>query len=177
MSGGISATTVLLATTAAVGAYASIQSGKAAKQAADDNAEIARRNAAQGQDAAVAQAEKIRRAAAQQKASATAQLAASGVSVNDGTAVNINDQITKNAEQDAFTTILNGSRSAASSLNQATMFENQGKSALQGGYLNAGASLLSSGSSIASGWKASVPSGGNAAGGFKGSSSLMWGNT
>lgn len=179
MSGGITATTVLAyaaAASAAFGVYTAIESGKAEEQTADDNAEIARRNAAQDKDAAVSQAQKIREAAARQKAAATASLAGSGVDVGTGTAVTINDEITLNSEQDAFTTILSGSRSAQSSLNQAGMFESQGNNAKTAGYMNAGSSLLSAGASIASGWK-SPATGTNSGSGFKANGNLLWGNS
>lgn len=156
MSGGITATTVLAyaaAGSAVLGAYAAIENGQAAKQTANDNAEIARRNAAQDKDVAVAQAEKIRKAAAIQRSAANASLSASGVDLGTGTAVKINEEITKNSEQDAYTAILSGNRSAGSSLQQASMFETSGKNAANAGFLNAGSSLLSAGAAFGKGWK------------------------
>lgn len=173
MSGGISAATVLAASSLALGVYSTIQAGSDKKDLANDNAEMARRNAAQTQDAAVAQAEKIRKAAAIQKSQANAGLAASGVDLSSGSSVKINEEITKNSEQDAYTTILNGSRGAASSLQQASMFERSGRNAANASFLNAGSSLLSGGARIGSGWKTSA--GGTAD--FKSGGQLIWGDS
>lgn len=149
MSGGISAVTVgyIAAAAAVVGAAASIYQGEQAKNAAEANAELSRREGAQQQDAAVAQAEKIRKAARAQAGAANAALAGSGVSIGDGTAVRINEQIYKDSESDAFNTLLTGSRRQATSNAQSSILINQGQAAQTGGYLNAGASLLSTGAS------------------------------
>lgn len=162
--------TIAAISAAGVGAIAAISSGQQAKETASDNAEIARRNAAQDKDSAIAQAEKIRRVAAIQKSQANAGLAASGVSLGEGTAVKINEEITKNSEQDAYTAILNGSRSANASLQQASMFDSKASNALNSSYLNAGSSLLSAGAKIGKGWK---QPGGT---GYRADTQLMWGN-
>src|SRR5690606_26806172 len=120
--------------------------GKTQEAVAEVNAENARQQAAQQKDTAVAQAEKIRKAAAQQRSEANAALAASGVSVGEGTPVTINDTINLNAEQDAYTAILNGTRNANASLNQAAIFDAQGRDAINSSYLDAGSSLLAGGS-------------------------------
>ncbi len=143
----------LSAISTGVNVISSISSGNAQKQTADDNAEIARRNAAQDKDVAVAQAEKIRKAASIQRSAANAALSASGVDLGSGSAVKINEEITKNSEQDAYTAILSGNRSAGSSLQQASMFERSGSNAATAGFLNAGSSLLSGGAAIGKGWK------------------------
>lgn len=149
MSGGISAVTVgyIAAAAAVVGAAASIYQGEQAKDAAEANAELTRRAGDQEKDAAVAQAEKIRKAARAQAGAANAALAGSGVSIGDGTAVRINEQIYKDSETDAFNTLLTGRRAQATSTAQAGIINSQGNAAQTAGYLNAGASLLSTGAS------------------------------
>lgn len=146
-------TTALLAyaavSSAVVGAGAAIYSGQQQKAAANSNAELQRRQGEQDADAAMAQAEKIRKAARAQAGAANAALAGSGVSVGDGTAVRINEQIYKDSESDAFNTLLTGSRRQATSNAQSSILINQGQAAQTGGYLNAGASLLSAGASYA----------------------------
>lgn len=139
---------------AAVGAGAAIYQGQQQKQTAETNAELTRRQAAADQDAAVAQAEKIRRAGKAQQAEANAALAASGVSIGEGTAVRIGREIVTNTEKDAMQTILSGARRAASGEAEAGMLRSQGSAASTAGYLNAGSSLLAGASSFArSGWK------------------------
>ena len=150
---GMDPISLALIATAVVSAGASVYSGVQQKNAMDANAELARREGNQEADAAVAQAEKIRRAARATAGQANASLAASGVSISDGTAVRINEQIYKDSEDDAFSTLLTGVRRQRSANDQAGLMEYEGRSARTAGYLNAGATLLSSGSSYGK-WKA-----------------------
>ncbi|WP_369952094.1 hypothetical protein [Ralstonia syzygii] len=155
MSGGVSASTVIIAATAALSAGAAIYAGQQQKNVADANAELASRQAEQDQDAAVAQAEKIRKAARIQQAEATANLAASGVSVGAGTPLRISNEIYKNSEQDAYQTILSGNRAYTAGQAQSGLYSSQGNAAETSGYLNAGASLLSGASTaMRAGWQA-----------------------
>lgn len=150
-------TTALLAyaavASAAVGAGAAIYSGAQAQDAAATNAELSRRQGAQEADAAIAQAEKIRKAGRAQAGAATAALAASGVSVGDGTPVRINEQIYRDSESDAYSTLLTGSRRQQTANNQAGVLVNQGNAAMTSGVLNATSSLLSAGANYGK-WKA-----------------------
>lgn len=128
-------------------AGSAIVQGQQAKQTAITNAELARRQGASDKDAAEAQAEKIRKAALYQIGSANAAGAASGVDINSGSQLRINEQINHDAETDAEMTILSGTRRQAGSNSQAMLYERQGRNAQT-------ASLLSAGAAIASGWKA-----------------------
>lgn len=125
-----------------VGAGSAIMGGIQQKEAADTNAELTRRQAAQEKDAAVAQAEKIRRAGRQQQAEATANLAASGISVGAGTPIRISNEIYRTSEQDAYQTILSGARAQTSGNIQAGMLNASGDNAMTSGLINAGGSLL-----------------------------------
>ncbi|MFM9434610.1 hypothetical protein ACFDR9_001670 [Janthinobacterium sp. CG_23.3] len=137
---------------ATVGAGAAIYSGVQQRQAADDNAELARRQGVQEKDAAVAQAEKIRKAARAQAGAANAALAASGVSIGEGTPVRINEEIYRDSESDAYSTLLTGSRRQRTNNDQAGILTNQGNAAMTSGVINAGASLLSAGANYTK-WK------------------------
>lgn len=136
-----------------VAAGSAIYTGVQASNAADTNAELARRQGVQDADAAVAQAEKIRKAARAQAGAANAALAVSGVSVGDGTPIRINEQIYQDSEQDAYNTLLTGSRAQRTANNQANVITAQGNSAMISGALNAGSSLLAGGANYAK-WKA-----------------------
>lgn len=150
----------LLAAGTALAAGSAIYGGIQQKQAADTQAELTRRQAAQNADTAVAQADKIRKAARQQQAEATANLAASGVSVGSGTPIRISNEIYKTSEQDAYQTILSGNRAQASGDIQAGMLETAGQNAATAGYLNAGSSLLSgAASAYKAGWRTKTPTG------------------
>lgn len=135
-----------------VAAGSAIYTGVQASNAADTNAELTRRQGVQDADAAVAQADKIRKAARAQAGSANAALAASGVSVGDGTPIRINEQIYQDSEQDAYNTLLTGSRAQRTANNQANVITAQGNSAMVSGALNAGSSLLAGGATYAK-WK------------------------
>lgn len=148
----------LAAAGSVLGAGASIMQGQQQKQQAEVSAELERRRGAQEQDAAVAQAEKIRKAARQQQASATASLAASGVSVGEGTAVRIGNEILRTGEEDAYQTILSGRRTQSSSVQQAGLISTAGRNAATAGVIGAGTSLLSGAGGIArAGWRTAAP--------------------
>lgn len=138
---------------AATTAYASIEQGEQQKAAADYNARIAENNAAYQNDAAVAQAEKIRKVGAEQQAQAAAGLAASGVKLGEGSAVDINRTIGQNTEQDAFNALLSGQRATASGDQTASLLRTSGDNAVSNSYIGAGATVLGSASKLASGWK------------------------
>jgi hypothetical protein len=143
---------VLIATAAVISAGSAIYSGNKQKQAADANAEMSRRAGNQEADAAVAQAEKIRKAGRAATGRANAAMAASGVSIGEGTPIRIGEEIYKDSEDDAFSTLLTGTRRKQSSYDQAGIMESEGRAARTAGYLNATSSLLSTGAKYG-GWK------------------------
>lgn len=144
---------------AAVGTVATLYQADTAKNTAEANAELARREGAAEKDAAVAQAEKIRRAGRAQAAAANASLAASGVAIGEGTALRINEQIYQDSESDAYTALLTGTRRQRTNDNSAMIMQTEGKAAQTAGYLNAGSTLLSAGSQYGK-WKMTQQKGG-----------------
>lgn len=147
--------TILLAVGTAVSAGAAIMQGQQAKKTGEVNAELQRREGEGQKDAAVAQAEKIRKAQKQAIGAANAANAASGVAIGEGSAVRINEQIYKDSEDDAFSSLLTGTRRQQSANDQASISRWQGNNAQTAGYLNAGSSVLSGGAKVAKGWKTS----------------------
>lgn len=149
----------LVAGATAYSAYSSIQSGKQASLNADAQSDQAKLDADTAASAAVVQADRIRRLARNQNSEANAALAASGVEVGTGTALNINEEITKNAEEDAALTVFNG-RNQASRLNtEASNYKLAGSQAKSAGYSQAIGSVLSSGAQAGMAWKASAKGG------------------
>lgn len=141
-----------------LGAGASIMQGQQAADQAEYQAGIAEQRAAQERDAAVAQAEKIRRAARQQQGEATAALSASGVSLGSGTALRISNEIYRTSEEDAYQTILSGRRAYDAGAAQAGLLRSSGQNSATAGFVNAGSSLLSTaGSALRRGWRAPAP--------------------
>lgn len=153
MSGGISAAAWIGLAAAAVGAATAIYQADTAKNTAEANTELQRREGNNKKDAAVAQAEKIRKAARAQASQANAALAASGVAIGEGTALRINEQIYQDSESDAYSTLLTGVRQQRTNEGMALISQTEGKAAKTAGYLNATSSLLSSGSGAYGKWK------------------------
>lgn len=152
MCTGIEIAMMLAAGASTAGA---IYQADVAEKTADVNAELQRREGNAEKDAAVAQAEKIRRAARQQAGEANAALAASGVSIGEGSAIVINEQIYKDSESDAYSTLLTGTRRQRSANDQAGLTKWQGSAAKTAGYINATSSLLSTGAKVGGGWQSS----------------------
>ncbi|HAV37453.1 MAG TPA: hypothetical protein DCX52_14055 [Massilia sp.] len=144
---------------AAVGATSALYSADTQQNTAEANAEMARRQGNQEKDAAIAQAEKIRKAARAAAGQANASMAAAGVAIGEGTPLRINEQIYKDSEDDAYSTLLTGTRRQQSANDQASFLEAEGSAAATSGYLNAGATLLSAAGTYGK-WKASQKGGG-----------------
>ncbi|HWK72180.1 MAG TPA: hypothetical protein VNS29_15205 [Burkholderiaceae bacterium] len=138
MCTGLEVALIGMATSAVGTVYSGIQQNQTAKA----NAELARREGEQQRDAAVAQAEKIRKAARAQAGAANAALAASGVATGEGTPVRINEQIMRDSESDAYSTLLTGQRRQQTAEAEAGILRSQGSAALTGSLLSAGASSL-----------------------------------
>ncbi|HCB0229292.1 TPA: hypothetical protein MYK72_004199 [Klebsiella variicola subsp. variicola] len=132
-----------------------VYSGQQQKKMSNYQAAQAEADAEASQKAARVEAERIRKAGARQAAAANAAMAASGVETGEGTALRITSGIAEDAEQDAYQTILNGVNSSYRLQSQAQADRISGGSAATAGYINAGGSLLSAGTTAYSGWKKS----------------------
>jgi len=138
---------------AAVSALGSIKQGQSAQTAANYNAAQTRADADATTAAAKVQAQKIRQQGARQASQATSAFGASGVETDTGTALRVTSGIAGDAEQDAYTTILNGVNNANRMRAQAQADVIGGQQAKQAGMISGGSSLLNSGSQYYSGWK------------------------
>lgn len=122
-----------------------LMQGQQAKKTADVNAELQRRQGDADKDAAVAQAEKIRKAQKYAIGAANAANAASGAAIGEGSALRINEQIYQDSEEDAYNMLLTGTRQQRYANDQASITRAQGRNAQT-------ASVLSAGAAIANGW-------------------------
>lgn len=147
---------IAMLASAAVGTVGTIYSGMQQAEAADNQAQIAENNAAYEADAAKQQAEKIRRMAKAQRGEANAALAASGVKLGEGTALEVQKDITKRSEEDALSALLSGSRAIKSGDEQADMLRASGDAALVGSAV----SVLSTGANAYGNWKRIQPKAG-----------------
>ncbi|MBE9967569.1 hypothetical protein G8C42_14150 [Citrobacter freundii] len=132
-----------------------VYSGQQQKKMSNYQAAQAEADAKAAQAAARVEADRIRKAGRAQAAAARASLAGSGVETGEGTALRITSDITRDAEQDAYQTILNGVNQGARLNSQAQADRISGKNASTAGYINAGSSLLSAGGTAYNGWKKS----------------------
>jgi hypothetical protein len=139
------------------------QARKAARNQAYDQsyqAETARQNANFEADSinesAIDQASKLRRLAVRESAGAKASIAASGVALDEFSAINT-DAIEAAGEDDAMTTILNGKRQAiqvrAGGEDQGRALDRGAKQSIRSGRDAMLGSLLEAGGAAYAGWK------------------------
>lgn len=100
-------------------------------------------------------AAKIRKAGSRQQAEAVAALAASGVDVNSGTALKIQQQITRDAAEDAQTALLSGNYRGARLESEAGAMRTAGRNARTASFGTAASSLMAGASRIKGGWRVS----------------------
>ncbi|WP_256347637.1 hypothetical protein [Pseudomonas gingeri] len=136
--------------------YSSQQAGKQAQLTAEAQAEQSQKDADAAASAATVQADRIRRLARNQASEANAALAASGVEVGEGSAININEDIYGNAEEDATLTFLNGQSQKARGQVDAANYRQTGAAARSAANAQSFGSVLQGASNLASGWKASA---------------------
>lgn len=136
--------------------YSSQQSGKQAQLNADAQADQAQADAETEKSAAVVQAERIRKLARIQAGEANAALAGSGVEVGAGTALNINEEIYQNAEEDAVLTIMTGKNKGQRLDGDASNYRLAGSQAKSAANSQSVGTVLSTASTIGSGWKSSA---------------------
>lgn len=163
MSGATTATYIAAAAAAAsiagtaYSVYSTQQSAKQTQQNYNAQAEQSQLDADAAASASVVQADRIRRLGRTQASEANAALAGSGVVVGEGTAVNINEEIIGNAEEDAAMTIFNGQAQKVRGYADASNLKRSGYQARNDANAQAIGSVLNTGASLAmTGWKASA---------------------
>lgn len=144
---------VALVASSVLAAGGAVAAGQQQKKMANYQANQAEADAEASRAAAKVEAERIRKAGREQASQANAALAGSGVETGAGTALRITSDITGDAEQDAYQTILNGTNQGARLSSQAQADRISGRNSATSGYINAGSSLLAAGGTSYSGWK------------------------
>lgn len=127
----------IMAISAGVTVVGTIAQGQAQKAAADAQAREYEDQAAAAQVAATEEAKRIRKAGERTAGAARAALAASGVVVDEGTGVNINEDIYRNSEQDAYNTLLTGKNQSGSLQRSAVQSRTAGSNAVTSSLLSA----------------------------------------
>ncbi|MBD9459115.1 hypothetical protein IB241_15640 [Pseudomonas sp. PDM05] len=136
--------------------YTTQQSGKQAQLNANAQSDQAQSDADAAASAAVVQADRIRRLARNQASEANAALAASGVETGAGTAININEEIIGNAEEDAALTIFNGQNQKARGYVDSSNYSLAGTQARGAANAQSIGTVLSAGAQAGMAWKASA---------------------
>lgn len=144
-------TGTMLAITTAVSMAGTLAQGVAAKRAGDDQARIEENQAAQQMDQAGQEAERIRKAGKRTQGAARAALAASGIRVDEGTALTIDDEIGYESELDAQMTLLTGKRGARASQFSAAQARARGSNAMTSSVLGAVSTGLQGWKGVSSG--------------------------
>lgn len=132
-------------TFAAVQAAGSISQGIGAKRAANSQAAQYELQAATERDNAQAEADKIRRDGEVARGQTLSALAASGVTVGQGSALDAERQVVDSYTSDEYMAILTGDRRARGLQDTARQTRRAGRDAMRAGFINAGTSLLASG--------------------------------
>jgi len=163
-------TGIMMALSTGLSVVGQIQQGNANAAAANQNAanadaqaaqldrqaELDRIQAQRETVAATEEAKRIRKAGDKQAAASRAALAASGIMVDQGSSININEDITGGAESDAMNTLLTGerkakayttsadetNRSASNARSQAAQYRSAASNAKTSSLLFAGATAL-----------------------------------
>jgi hypothetical protein len=127
---------------AGMNAFGQVQQGRIAKAQAGMQAASLDYQAKGEMDAATKYAEVIRRAGRKQIGATVAAYAGAGVKVGEGSAGEVEGQVQKDVEHDAFQALLDGGRRASGLRTDATMLRIQGKNAERAGVVNAVGSVL-----------------------------------
>lgn len=145
-----------MAAATAYSVYSTQQAGKQAQLNANAQSEQAQLDADAAASAATVQADRIRRMARINAGSANAALAASGVEVGEGTALNINQDIYGNAEEDAALTIFNAQEAKKRGYVDASNMALGGRQARSAANAQSIGTVLQAGATMGMDWKRSV---------------------
>lgn len=137
----------------ALSAGGAVYQAQETKKAAVEQENAALFEAKQEKSAAEIYAERIRRQRRAAQGEATAALAASGVKVGTGTALDIDSQIANDSAMDAYLTLMGGTNNAGRITSQARINTKAMNQQATAGYLGAAGSVLGGAGQMASGWK------------------------
>lgn len=132
------------------------QAAKQQQKMYEAQAQQTANQAAYEKDAARARAEKIRKMGKAQQGEAKAALAASGVKLGEGTALEVQKDIAQRAEEDALTAILQGDRYQQSADAEIEMLGKAGSNTRSNANMASAGSILSAGMQLGSNWKRSA---------------------
>ena len=150
---GFDPITAIAGIQAVVGAASSIANASYQSAVARNNATIAERRAADARVTGSISASRRREQTAGQIGTQRATLAANGVLVDQGSALDLTVDTAGFGELDALTIRSNAERRASGFEEQAVQFEAEGRNARRQGAFNAFGSVLSGASTVAGNWQ------------------------
>lgn len=133
---------VTLAAATALSAGGQIMAGQNARKAGNQQYALANRQADEVLASADYEAGKIRQNAESGRGAAVAAMAASGVKVGEGSALEVERKILTVGEEDAMMTLLNAERQARSIRTEGRMAKDAGYDAQRAGFLGAAGTVL-----------------------------------
>ena len=146
----------VFATATAVQAGGNVLQGRAARRQANDAAAQSDYQAAVEADNAKLEARMIRRQGERQRGETLSSIAASGVKIGEGSALDAERQVMEDAAHDEYMALLTGQRRSSAFRQEASNQRRAGRGAWRAGLITAGTSLLSAGAAYgkAAGWRA-----------------------
>lgn len=150
---------VTMLVSAGVQAVGTYQQGRAAQRQADAAAAEDDYQAAVERSNAQGEAFNIRRAVTRQRGETLAGLAAAGVRIGEGSALDAEREVLEQGARDEYMALLTGDRRASAFAREAENKRRAGRDAKRAGTIGAFTSLLSAGAGFAkaSGWRAFGP--------------------
>lgn len=137
--------TTLMMISAGMSVVGQIQQGIAQQEMYDAQARATATEAGQRMDAAKVEAEKIRKAGRAARGEAKTALAASGVKLGEGSALEVDKQIMQDSEQDALSALLTGKRIGSAANEEIGYLRQAGNNAMTSSILGAAGSVAKSG--------------------------------
>ena len=140
---------IIMIASAAISAYGAIQQGKAAKAAAEFNANVARQNAEIAREDARMQAQQADRETYLRLGAIRAAQGKSGGAAGEGSVLDVLGDTAAQSELEKQNILYRGELRARGETNTALLEMAQGKQAQKAGYLKAGSELLGGAASAA----------------------------
>lgn len=133
-----------MAVGSAVSAVSQISSGYAQRDALDYNARVAEMHAAAAEQSAALEEETTRKRVSRVQGTVRARAAAAGLDIGEGSPLDVLAENAAEGELEALTARYSGAVEASRARSQANLSRYQGKQAVMGGWMGAGAQLLQS---------------------------------
>lgn len=145
-------TTIIMVGAAVIGAYATYESGQTEERFAKQEAAQGVADAQAEKGDAQVEADRIRRMKQAALAETNVAIAGSGQNLASAGALQLNKEVSRGAEEDAFNALIGGTNRSARVNQQASVTAARGKAAARGATFSAFGQLASAGGQAYGGW-------------------------